>query len=89
MDPKNPKNFGIFVENEYISNEEITSFQNQYMQMLQYAKSFMNYVMKNVIQETKVFSDLFKIQQDEVSELRKTKDLFKVKKFNLQKDLLI
>lgn len=88
MDPNNPENLGKFAENESISDEEITSFQNQFMQMLQYSKDYMSFIMTNVIQQQNIFSNVIKEQNKAIVELTKRKQLFLNKKINLQKDIM-
>jgi len=73
---------------EQISQEEILSFQNEYIQIISYNKNFLNYII-NKIRETQLAIDNQKyLFENNVKDIKIKMDQIKKKKNNLY-DLIL
>jgi hypothetical protein len=74
---------------QYISDEEVLAFQNEFVEINQYLKSFMNYVMKKVKESFSLYSDMKRDHQNLISRLNTHIDRIKNQKQALLNSLLI
>jgi hypothetical protein len=72
-----------YMESQFISTEELKAFQNEFLQINQYIKKFLNYIMKK-IKETDAFYDDLKIKLNSSKE--KKQEL--LKRIEIQKQKL-
>ncbi len=78
-----------FMLSQSISEEEVLAFQNEFVEINQYFKSFMNYVMKKVKESFTTFTDKKLNLQNLISQLNKHVDKIKNQKQALLNSLLL
>jgi len=86
---KNSPNFkNLFVSDDYISKEELLAFQNEFIEMIQYAKNYLNFIMKRVKKEENLISELIIKLQQSLTDMSNRITKLEEKKTNLIKDIL-
>lgn len=87
LDPENSDNIGKFIENEILKDEEIFSFQNEFMQMFQFSKNYLNFLLEKVSKENKNFFIQVKFLKEKISFFTERRNLFINKKKDLLKEI--
>lgn len=85
---KNDPQFTIkFVKDDYISKEEIVSFKNEFSEMVQYSKNYMNYIMTQVKNSGTFYDNLIKESQQRLKEIIDRTNALKNKRNKMIKDV--
>jgi len=88
MDKNSPDLSHQFVENDFVSKEELLAFQNEFVEMIQYSKNYMNFIMKRIKEEGIINNDMVLKAQQNLLETNNRRNLLEQKKNNLVNDLL-
>ena len=83
-----PNHINEYVPDDYISNQELLAFQNEFIEMVQYTKNYLNYIMKRVKKEENLNRELILNLQHILLEISNRTSNLEKKKTNLIKDIL-
>jgi len=77
-----------FTPDEYLSKEELLAFQNEFAEMIEYSKKYLNFLMKKIKQEEVTNSEMLLNSQIKIKEISNRISKLEEKKTNLIKDIL-